>query len=135
VENPITGEKQQTVVIKRVDKFIKGIWANKSDPNDNDKVTISINGEPITWQRGVEVIVPECYLLAAKNARYPKYTVKPGEGRKVAAIIDRFPFTVTGESSYEEFKREFAAGTKKTREAVAQHGLNIPVAKSVPQIE
>jgi|GEM_PF-5127412 len=135
VENPITGEATSSVVIKRKDKFLKGMWANKSDPNEPDKVVITVNGEPIMWQRGVETIVPECYYLAAKDAVYNKYSVKPSEGRKVSARISRFPFTITGESTYDEFRAAFAAGSKFTREAVAIHGLNIPVAKSVPQLD
>lgn len=134
VENALTGEQSPSTVIRKTTKFYRGMFANKSDPNDPDKVVLSINGEPITWQRGVEVIVPDCYLSCAEDARYAKYSVKPNEGRKVAAYISRFPFTKTGEATYEEFKKMFKDGTAKTREAVSIHGLRIPIAQSVPQL-
>ena len=139
IEDVVSGNNAPSAVIKRKDKFFRGVWANKSNPADPDKVVITINGEPIMWQRGVECIVPECYLLAAKDAKYNKYTQEPNKGRKVAARIDRFPFTVTGnpegEYIFDEFKRKFAEGTKKTKEAVGQYGLAIPVERAVQQFD
>ena len=63
----------------------RGVWAAKSNPNDPDCVRLAVNGETITFQRSVECIVPEPYLVVAKNATYPKFKQEPGKGRKVAA--------------------------------------------------
>jgi hypothetical protein len=138
VENPVTGEQSSSTVIKRDTKFLRGMWANKADPNDTDAVRLSVNGEPITWQRGVPCIVPDCYLEVAQHATFNKYSVKPGEGRKVTARITRYPFipdAVHPTATYEEFRKEFIEGTRLTKEAVAAFGLNIPVSRTVPQLD
>lgn len=122
-------------VITPKTKFYRGVWVNKSNENDVESIRIGVNGETLTFQRGVECIVPEPYLPEEIHARYPKFKQEPGKGRKTAAYIDRFAFTKTGPATFAEFKKMFAEGNKKTREAVQQHGLNIPVEQAVPQLE
>lgn len=135
VADSTTGHQKPSSVINKETQFFRGQWANKSNPNDPDSVTLAINGETIRWQRGVDVIVPAPYLANAKDARYPKYKQEPGMGRKVEAYITRFPFTPSGTATLEEFRRAFMEGTKATQKAVQQYGLKVPVAESVPQLE
>ncbi len=104
--------------------------SNEIDPND---VVLAVQGFQVKCQRGVETIVPDFILEAADHATYKKFTVRPGEGRKVGATIRKFPYSVLGDATYEQFLAEFRAGTKKTKQAVAQHGLKIPVEQAVPQ--
>ena len=133
VQTGVTDEPVPSGVVNSKTKFYKGVWANKSNPTDCDAVRIAVNGETITFQRGVEVIVPYPYLEAAKHATYAKFKQEPGKGRKVAAYIDRFPFTKTGEATYEEFRKAFLEGTKATKKAIETWGLQVPVPEGIPQ--
>jgi hypothetical protein len=134
MQTGISQEEQPSGVVHSKTRFWRGVWANKSNENDPDAVRLGINNETLTFQRGVECIVPEPYLEVAAHARYPKFKHEPGKGRKVSAYIDRFPFTRIREATFEEFKTMFAEGNRKTRAAVAQHGLQIPLEDSVPQL-
>lgn len=114
-------------------KYKRVIFDQKSNPTDANDVVLAVQGFTIKCQRGVETIVPDFILDAADHATYAKYRVVPGEGRKVGERIRKFPYKVIGEATASEFKALFAAGTKKTREAIAAHGLNIPIEKAVSQ--
>jgi hypothetical protein len=121
-------------VVNSKTRFFKVIWAAKSNPNDPNAIRLAVNGETITFKRSVECIVPEPYLDNARHAVYPKFTQEPGKGRKVVAYIERFPFTVLGPATFEEFSKSFREGTEKTRKAVEQYGIAIPVEDAVPQL-
>lgn len=105
----------------------------KSNPTDPNDVVLAVQGFQVKCQRGVETIVPDFILEAADHAIITKYTVQPGQGRKVGDRIRKFPYTVLGDATESDFRALFMAGSKKTREAVAQYGLKIPVEKSQPQ--
>jgi hypothetical protein len=125
--------EQREIVITPDTKFFKGKFQSKSNPLETEQVIICVNGENFMFKRNILCIAPEPVLLAAKDAVYPKYTQSPGVGRKIVSIINRFVFNIEGDATFDEFKAMYAAGTKLTREKVAQHGLNIPIAESVPQ--
>jgi hypothetical protein len=125
--------EQREIVLTPDTKFWKGTFQAKSNPLELEQVIIAVNGENFMFRRGLTCIVPEPVLLAGRDAVYPKYTQEPGVGRKIVSIINRFVFNVEGESTFEDFKAMYAAGTKLTREKVAQHGLRIPIAEAVPQ--
>jgi len=135
VVDPITEEEIPSGVVNSKTKFTRGVWAHKSNPADPDSVRLAVQGETLTFQRGVECIVPEPYLDVARHAVFQKFKQEPGKGRKVAAHITRFPFMPIGPATFAEFKKMFTEGTLKTRKSVAQHGLNIPVEDEVPQLE
>ena len=129
---------QAKKVVTAKTRFIRGKWAQKSNPNDLETVRISIEGEVLQWQRGVTTIVPEPYLLAARDATVQQFTQEPSKGRKLVAIISRFTFEADAskpEATFEEFKQMYNTGTEKTKQAVGQYGLNIPVDQSVPQVQ
>jgi hypothetical protein len=115
-------------------KFKRVRFEMKSNPTDPNDVVLAVQGFQVKCQRGVETIVPDFILSeASDHATYKKFTVRPGEGRKDAEIIRKFPYSVLGDATYEEFIKELRAGTKKTRQAVAVHGLKIPVEQTIPQ--
>ena len=130
-----TDEPVTTAVLTPKTKFFRGVWANKTNENDQESVRIGVNGEILTFQRGVECIVPEPYLPKEIHARYPKFKQEPGKGRKTIGYVDRYSFEIRGPATFAEFKKMFTEGNKKTREAVQQHGLQIPVEQAVPQLE
>lgn len=116
-------------------KFKRVRFESKSNPTDTNDVVLAVQGFQLKCQRGVETIVPDFILDAADHATYKKFTVRPGEGRKVGETIRKFPYNVLGDSTYAEFITELRAGTKKTRQAVAMFGLKIPVEQTAPQDE
>jgi hypothetical protein len=136
VQEPAKAQVPARVVHSGV-KFWRGKWAQKANPMDIETIRISVNGEPLQWQRGVLTIVPDPYLQASRNCVIDKFTQEPGKGRKRSAQIPRFSFdidTSKPDATYEEFLTMFRAGSQKTREAVATHGLNIPLEQVVPQV-
>lgn len=114
-------------------KYYRVIFDAKSDPMAPNDVVLSVQGFAVKCQRGVETIAPDFILSAANDATYSKYRVVPGEGRKVEARISKYPYRIIGDASISEFKALFAQGTKKTRAAVAAHGLQVPTEKTQPQ--
>lgn len=114
-------------------KYHRVIFEPKSDPMAPNDVVLSNQGFVIKCQRGVETIVPDFMLGVADDATYSKYRIVPGEGRKVEAKIRKYPYRIIGDASLSEFKALFAQGTKKTRAAVAAHGLQVPTEKTQPQ--
>ena len=135
VQAGFTDDPVPSAVVHAKTKFWWGIWANKANENETESIRIGVNGETLTFQRGVETIVPEPYLPENIHARYAKFKQQPGQGRKVVSHIDRYPFTKIKEATFAEFRKMFLEGSKKTREAIAQHGLNIPISDAVPQLE
>ena len=81
VVDPITEEEIPSGVVNSKTKFTRGVWAHKSNPADPDSVRIAVQGETLTFQRGVECIVPEPYRVMpsfrsssrnpARGARWP----------------------------------------------------------------
>lgn len=108
-------------------------FSHKSNDSDPVDVKLSVQGFVVTCQRGVETVVPDFILKAADHATYPKFTVRPGEGRKVAGIIRKFPYERLGKATAAEFLKAIREGSEKTRKLVEKHGLNIPVEQAIPQ--
>ena len=114
-------------------KYHRVRFESKSDPTATNDVVLAVQGFTVKCQRNVETIVPDFILRAADNATYVKYRVVPGEGRKVETTIRKFPYQIIGDSSYKEFMTLFLQGSKKTRAAIAAHGLQVPIEKTQPQ--
>lgn len=114
-------------------KYKRVIFEAKSDPIAPNDVVLSVQGFVVKCQRDIETIVPDFILEAADNAVYPKYRIVPGEGRKIETKIKKYPYRIIGDASLNEFKMLFAQGTKKTRAAVAAHGLQVPTEKTQSQ--
>lgn len=98
------------------EKYYKVRFNQKSDPNQEDDVTLIVNGEVLLMQRGVDVIIPGRFKECADHATYPQFRQKPNEPRKVVANIQVFPYALSGEATEEEYKKQLASGNKKTRE-------------------
>ena len=114
-------------------KYKRVRFEPKSNPIDTNDVVLAVQGFQVKCQRGVETICPDFILEAADHATYKKFTVRPGEGRKVGETIRKFPYSVLGDATPEQFFSELRSGTKKTKQAVAMHGLKIPVEQAIPQ--
>lgn len=132
-----SGKPQAAQAEKPFDMFdCKYKWVNfqaKSNPTDPEDVRLGVQGFVVSVKRNTRVPIPEFFLDCADHAVFNKYDVQPGQGRKVVAKIRKFPYTVLGDATRKDFEKEFLEGTKKTRQAIAAHGLKIPVEQAVSQ--
>ena len=100
------------------EKYYRVTFNHKSSPNDEDDVTLIVNGEPLVIQRGIEVIIPNRYKEAADHANYPVFRQKPNESRKQIGTVMVFPYSLMGEATEKEYLKLLEEGNKKTREAI-----------------
>ncbi len=100
------------------EKYYRVVFSHKTSPNDEDDVTLIVNGEPKVIQRGVETIIPERYKECADHATYPVFRQKPNEARKQIGSVMVFPYSLIGEATEEEYRKLLAEGNKKTKEAI-----------------
>jgi len=102
----------------KVEKYYRVIFNHKSNPNDEDDVTLIVNGETLVCQRGVEVIIPGRYKECADHATYPVFKQRPNEARKQVGTVMVFPYSLVGEATEQEYLKMLTEGNKKTREAI-----------------
>ncbi|OGV36143.1 MAG: hypothetical protein A2020_12120 [Lentisphaerae bacterium GWF2_45_14] len=114
---------EEVVEKKRKEKFYRVQFQAKSHPNDEDMVTLSVNGEMLVIQREHEVVVPERFLEVANHAIAPQYRQLPGVTRKVVGKIQTFPYTILGEATESEFVRLRNEGNKATKKLIAENNL------------
>jgi len=100
------------------EKYYRVTFNHKSSPNDEDDVTLIVNGEPLVIQRGVETIIPGRYKECADNATYPVFRQRPNESRKQIGTVMVFPYSLMGEASEHEYRKLLKEGNKKTKEAI-----------------
>jgi len=100
------------------EKYYRIIFSHKTSPNDEDDVTLIVNGETLVIQRGVETIIPERYKECADHATYPVFRQRPNETRKQVGSVMVFPYSLTGEATEAEYRKLLKEGNKKTRESI-----------------
>ena len=100
----------------------KGWWevmfSPKAKPDDQNDVTLSVNGVCLQMQREEPVILPGSYLECADHGVYPTYQQLAGKQRKVAGHVKTFPYTVLRSATEAEYKSQKAAGDAATRKAI-----------------
>jgi hypothetical protein len=133
------------VVVHPGCKFYWGKFAPRSSMTDPESVRLSVEGEPLSCQRGKRILLPEPFKVAADNtsmalySRDPAKDGKPG-GMMVEGYVTRYKFDVEGEpitgpEAYRIFREMFMTGSKKTKEAVQRFGIaNVPKDEAVPQM-
>ena len=99
-------------------KYYRVTFNHKSSPNDDDDVTLIVNGETLVIQRGVEVIIPERYKECADHATYPVFRQRPNESRKQVGTVMVFPYSLLGDATEKDFLKQREEGNKKTKEAM-----------------
>jgi len=102
----------------KTEKYYRVTFNHKSSPNDEDDVTLIVNGETLVIQRGVEVIIPERYKECADHATYPVFRQRPNESRKQVGTVMVFPYSLMGEAAEQEYLKQLREGNKKTKEAM-----------------
>ncbi|MCK9517998.1 MAG: hypothetical protein M0R74_03060 [Dehalococcoidia bacterium] len=100
------------------EKYFRVKFHPKSRPEDEDDVTLSVNGEVLVIARQKEVVLPERYIGCAENANYQQFRQMPGMTRKIIGEVHIFPFDKLGEATEEEFKAMRKKGTDATRRII-----------------
>jgi len=103
----------------KAEKYYKVMFNHKGSPNDENDVTLIVNGEPLVLQRGVATIIPGRYKECADHATYPVFTQKPNEARKQVSTVMVFPYSLMGEATEEEYLELLREGNKKTKDAIS----------------
>jgi hypothetical protein len=119
--------QEQTVKAKAekpAEKYYRVRFHAKSDPNAQDNVELSVNGETLVIQREQEVVVPERYVECARHAMFSQFRQLPNQPRKVIGKVMIFPFDMLGEATEAEFRKQKKEGTKKTKEHLEKYGMN-----------
>lgn len=75
------------------EKYFEVVFQMKTSPNDEDEVSLSLNGDVIILNRDKTVILPESYLEVADHAVRNHYEQKPGQTRKIVGKIRKYPYT------------------------------------------
>ena len=120
------GVKQVTEEVsekKPKEKFYRVRFAAKSHPNDEDVVTLGVNGEMLVIQREQDVVIPERFLEVANHAIVPQYRQLPGLARKVVGKVQTYPYANLGEATESEFIRLRNEGNKATNKLIAENNL------------
>jgi len=102
----------------KVRKYYRVTFNHKSRPNDEDDVTLIVNGETLVIKRGVEVIIPERYKECADHATYPVFRQRPNESRKQIGTVMVFPYSLMGDATEKEYLIQLEKGNKQTKEAI-----------------
>lgn len=98
------------------EKYYRVMFSHKQNPHDERDVTLTVNGETLVIQRGVEVIIPSRFKECADHATYAQFTQKPNEPRKVVGTIMVFPYSLVGEATESEYRSQLADGNKRTKQ-------------------
>lgn len=108
---------RKPMVVKE-EKYYRIVFNNKQSPNDEEDVTLIVNGDPLVIKRGVEVILPERYKECADHAVYPHFEQKPNQARKEVGKISIFPYSLYGEATKEDYIKALTEGNKATSAAL-----------------
>jgi hypothetical protein len=123
-KEPEVQEVEQHKIEKPKEKYYRMRFHAKSNPNDEDDVKLSVNGETVVIERQKDVVLPERYKVCAENARSPQFRQLPNQPRKLVGEIITFPFDMIGEGTEDEYLDMKRSGTKATKEAVERDGSN-----------
>lgn len=106
------------------EKYFKVLFSEKTSTNDTDDVELSVNGETLVIQRGIDVIIPGRFKICADNATYQQFTQVPGKPRKLCGTIKRYPYQLLGEASKKDFLDMKQTGDQQTKAHIAKFGFD-----------
>lgn len=92
---------------------------NLSEPAD---VVLSLNGNMLLIQRGVETILPTPYLEVARHTKYRTFRQDPSSMRKQIVEISQYPFEDMGAATREEYLALLNRGTRETKKKMERSG-------------
>jgi hypothetical protein len=115
----VGGEPEQPEYIETY-HWVK--FHQRSSPNDEVRVKLTVNGECLLIQRGIKVPLPRRFMEAADHTTHEEYSQEPGEQRKIVTEVTTFPYELIGDTTREEFERFKREGTRATKEQLVKDG-------------
>ncbi|HQI02811.1 MAG TPA: hypothetical protein PLA18_16170 [Deltaproteobacteria bacterium] len=113
----------------KVERFWRVRFHAKAQPNDQEDVQLTVNGETLIIAREKEVVIPDRFRECADHATYEQFRQMPGEPRKVSGKIRVFPYDILGEATEQEYRSKKDAGTRKTMDIIKKFGHDIDPSK------
>jgi len=108
--------KSNNYMINGEEGFWEVIFSAKSNPNDQNDVTLTVNGECLSIIRNKPVILPGRFLECADHGEFPTYKQEPGQPRKITSHVKFFPYTTMRQATKAEYIKMRADGDRITRE-------------------
>ncbi len=109
LKKPATGEIEPTKSKQPKTKYFKVVFQQKTNENEDEEVSFSLNGTKIILKRGVGVILSEHHLEVIDHAERDQYEQKPGHTRKIVGKVSKYMYSkkeeVT-EADYIKFMRK-----------------------------
>jgi hypothetical protein len=96
----------------------------KRNEYDTNEAACGVNGDWLTWPRGVETVLRSDYREALEHAFHQKFTVLPGQSRKEVGGIQVYTFDILGKISKEQYEAKLAEGNNKMKEAIERGDNN-----------
>jgi len=107
--------------VQKPEKYYRVRFSHKQNPYDEEDVILTVNGETLVMQRGVDTIIPGRFKECADHATYPHFTQnRPNEPRKQVGSIMVYPYSLLGEATEAEYLRMLREGNKTTKETLAR---------------
>lgn len=94
----------------------------RSNPNDDPKVKLTVNGECLYIERGIDIPLPHRFIECADHTTHEEYHQEPGETRKIVTEVCTYPYEVKGTATREEFERFKKEGTEATKQQLVKDG-------------
>lgn len=97
-------------------------FQQRSNPSEQEKVQLTVNGECLIIERGVPVPLPHRFMECADRTTYATYYQEPGVLRKIANYVTTFAYEVIRPATREEYEQFKAEGTRKMKEDLVKEG-------------
>jgi len=94
----------------------------RSNPIDELRVKLTVNGDCLLIERGAKVPLPNRFLECADHTTHEEYSQEPGETRKVVSVVTTFPYERLGEATKEDYERFRKEGTQATKDQLVKDG-------------
>jgi hypothetical protein len=94
----------------------------RSNPSEQEKVQLTVNGECLIIERSVPVPLPQRFIECAERTTYPVYHQEPGQLRKIATYVTTFAHEKIRPATREEYEQYKAEGTRKMKEDLVKDG-------------
>ena len=101
---------------KKAEEYLKVVFNAKASPNDPEDVMLGCNGELLNIKREEPVVLPRRFLEIADHASETKWRQEPGKPRKRVGVVKRYPYSVIGPATKQEYEKAKREGTEKTLE-------------------
>lgn len=94
----------------------------RSNPSEQEKVQLTVNGECLIIERSVPVPLPQRFIECAERTTYPVYHQEPGQLRKIATYVTTFAHEKLRPATKEEYEQFKTEGTRKMKEDLVKDG-------------